>query len=33
MQSLNSEKVHLILEEVTQWTSRRNDIAAAALIV
>jgi uncharacterized protein len=32
MQSLNSEKINLILEEVTQWASRRTDIAAAALV-
>jgi uncharacterized protein len=32
MQSLNSEKVNLILEEVTQWASGRTDIAAAALV-
>jgi uncharacterized protein len=32
MQSLNSEKVNLILEEVTQWASYRTDIAAAALV-
>jgi uncharacterized protein len=30
--SLNSKKVNLILEEVTQWASRRNDITAAALV-
>jgi predicted nucleotidyltransferase len=32
MQSLTSEKVNLILEEVAQWASRRTDIAAAALV-
>jgi uncharacterized protein len=32
MQFLNSKKVNLILEEVTQWASGRDDIAAAALV-
>jgi uncharacterized protein len=32
MQPLNTERVNLILEEVTQWASNRTDILAAALV-
>ncbi len=32
MQPLNTERVNLILKEVTQWVTHRTDIAAAALV-
>jgi predicted nucleotidyltransferase len=32
MQPLNTERVNLILEEVTQWVSHRTDINGAALV-
>jgi predicted nucleotidyltransferase len=32
MQPLNTERVNLILEEVTRWVSHRTDIDAAALV-
>ncbi|MDJ0707243.1 MAG: nucleotidyltransferase domain-containing protein [Leptolyngbyaceae cyanobacterium MO_188.B28] len=32
MQPLNTKRINLILEEVTQWASQRNDIAAVALV-
>lgn len=32
MELINTERVNLILKEVTQWSSRRPEISAAALV-